>query len=90
MDTYENNMSMHKNIQDANLQHNSAKVQSIQQKDMVRDQISLYLEHTNHALAYLQTELKKDGIPSKSIVPSSDGPEEGKDIQTKPQQTKEI
>ena len=30
MDDYENNMSMHKNIQDANVQHNSAKVQSIQ------------------------------------------------------------
>ena len=81
MNDYENNMSMHKNIQNANVQHNSAKVQSIQQKDMVRDQINLYLEHTNNALAYLQTEKKKDSeTRSKSIAqPSTDGPGEGKE-----------
>lgn len=75
MNDYENQMSMHKNIQDANLQHNSAKVQSIQQKDMVRDQINLYLKHTNNALAYLQTE-KKESESRKSLVPSTEGPGE--------------
>ena len=79
MDAYENNMSMHKNIQDANVQHNSAKVQSIQQKDMVRDQINMYLEQTNHTLAYIQTELNKETDTRKSVVPSSDEPQEGKD-----------
>ena len=75
MDAYENNMSMHKNIQDANVQHNTAKVQSIQQKDIVRDQINIYLEQTNHTLAYIQTEFGKEaGARKADAAPSSDGP----------------
>ena len=45
---------------------------------MVRDQINYYLEHTNHALAYLQTEVKKGENESrKSMAPSTDGPGDG-------------
>lgn len=76
MDSYENNKSMHKNIQNANSEHQNDKIQSILKKDMVRDEINHYIDQYNSKLAYLQTEKQKSAVAVPSAADDKDLEEE--------------